>query len=132
MSEDIGKLVLRLTVGGLLLLHGIHKLLNGIGPIKQMITAHGMPEMLAYGVYVGEIAAPLLVIIGLLSRLGGGLIAVNMIVAVALAGGARLLTLGSMGGYGLEVEAFYLLGGLAVALLGAGRLSAGGETGPLN
>ncbi len=132
MVEDIGKLVLRLSVGGLLLLHGIHKLLGGIAPIKHMVASHGVPEMLAYGVYAGEIAAPVLVILGLLSRLGGGLIVVNMIVAVLLAQAGSILALNGAGGYALELEAFYLFGGLAVALLGAGRLSVGGANGQLN
>ena len=132
MSEDFGKLLLRLTVGGLLLFHGVHKLITGIAPIKQMITSHGLPDLLAYGVYAGEIVGPLLVIIGLAARLGGGLIVVNMIVAVLLAGGGKLLAIGPFGGYALELEAFYLFGGLAIVLLGAGRLSVGGAHGQLN
>ena len=47
MSEDLGKLVLRITVGGLLLFHGMHKLLNGIAPIKAMVAAHGIPDAVA-------------------------------------------------------------------------------------
>ena len=133
MGEDFGKLILRLTVGGLLLLHGVHKLLGGIEPIKHMLAAHGAPDMLAYGVYAGEIAAPVLLIIGLASRLGAGLIVINMIVAALLAGGGRLLALdGQTGGYAMELEAFYLLGALAVMFLGAGRLSVGGTDGQLN
>jgi len=122
MQEDIGKLVARLSVGGLLLFHGIHKLLTGIGPIKAMVVAHHLPEILAYGAYVGEIVGPVLVILGLFSRVGGLLIVVNMIVAIALAGTAMLFQLGPQGGYALELETFYLLGGLTVALLGAGRI----------
>jgi putative oxidoreductase len=98
-----------------------------------MLASHGVPDMLAYGVYAGEIAAPALLIIGLLSRLGGGLIVVNMIVAVLLTGGGRLLALdGHNGGYALELEAFYLFGALAVMFLGAGRFSVGGTDGQLN
>lgn len=132
MSEDIGKFVLRLTVGGLLLLHGMHKLLNGIAGIKHMIAAHGLPDLLAYGVYLGEIVGPVLVILGFAARLGGALIFANMIAALLLAGGGRFLALNGQGGYALELEAFYLFGGLAIALLGAGRISVGGETGQLN
>ena len=132
MSDDFGKLVLRLTLGGLLLFHGVHKLLGGIAPIKHMLSSHGMPDLLAYGVYAGEVAAPVLLILGLLSRLGGGIVVINMIVAILLAGGAHLFAFNATGGYALELEAFYLFGGLAVALLGAGRLSVGGENGVLN
>ena len=127
MGESLGKLVLRLTVGGLLLMHGVHKLLGGIAPIQGMIAAHGLPDALAYGVYIGEVVAPILVILGLFARVGGILIVLNMIVAVLLAGTGHLLMLDpNSGGYALELEAFYLFGGLAIALIGAGSLSLGG------
>ena len=124
MQEDIGKLVVRLTVGGLLLLHGIHKVLTGIGDVKAMVTDHHLPELVSYGVYLGEVLGPILVIVGVFSRVGGLLIAVNMVFAVALAGMSMIAQLNAFGGYALELEAFYLLGGVAVALLGAGRLGA--------
>ena len=123
MQEDVGKLVVRLSVGGLLLLHGVHKLLTGIAPIKAMVVAAHLPDLIAYGVYLGEIAGPILVILGLFSRLGGLLIVINMLVAIVLAGMASLFQLNAFGGYALELETFYLLGGLSVMLLGAGRLS---------
>ncbi|HXC55955.1 MAG TPA: DoxX family protein [Rhizomicrobium sp.] len=129
MQEDLGKLVGRLSVGGLLLLHGVHKLLTGIAPIKAMVVGAHLPDLLAYGVYMGEIVGPVLVILGLFSRLGGVLIVLNMLVAIALAGMASLFKLNAMGGYALELETFYLLGGLSVALIGAGRfgLNIGGR-----
>jgi putative oxidoreductase len=130
--EDFGKFVLRLCVGVLLLFHGIHKALTGIAEIKQMLVAHGLPDMLANGVYIGEIVAPALIVVGLFSRAGGALVVINMIVAIALAGMGELLKIDSYGGYALELEMFYLFGGLAVALLGAGRLSIGGANGRLN
>lgn len=125
--EDLGKLVLRLTVGVLMLFHGMHKVLGGILGIKQMVAAHGLPDLLANGVYLGEVVGPILVILGLYARIGGALIAINMIVAIALAGMGSLLVLDPhFGGYALEIEAFYLFGGVAVMLLGAGRLAIAG------
>ena len=124
MQEELGKLVVRLTVGGLLLLHGIHKVLTGIADVKGMVVDHHLPDLLAYGVYLGEVVGPVLVILGIFSRAGGVLIAVNMIFAIALAGMGMLAQLNGFGGYALELEVFYLLGGVSVALLGAGRLSA--------
>ncbi len=130
--EDIGKLLLRLVVGGLILLHGTHKLLYGIDPIRGMVTAHGLPAVFAYGVFLGEVVGPVLVIAGVLSRLGGWLIVANMVVAVFLAHSGKLFTLNPMGGWSLELEAFYLFDGLLVALLGAGRWSLGGAKGKWN
>ena len=130
-TDDLGKLVLRLTLGGLLLFHGAHKILTGIDPIRAMIGAHGLPDYLAFGVYAGEVLAPLLVILGLFSRIGGALIVINMIIAIALVHMGMLVGLNDQGGYVLETQMLYLFGGLAVALLGAGRIAVGGE-GPLN
>lgn len=132
MREDIGKLIARLSVGVLILFHGVHKLLYGIEPIKHLVTGHHLPEFLAYGVYLGELVGPVLVAVGFFSRLGGALIAINMIVAIYLAQVHGLFALDAQGGYALELEMFYLFGGLSVALLGAGRFSLGGADGPLN
>jgi len=132
MSDDIGKLVARLSVSVLLLFHGVHKLLNGIDPIKHMVTGRHLPEALSYGVYLGELAGPVLVILGLFSRVGGALIALNLLVAIYLSQMHNLFTLNAQGGYALELEVFYLLGGLCVVLSGAGRFSLGGANGPLN
>jgi len=84
-ASDWGKLVLRIAVGGLMLFHGVSKLIHGIDGIKTMITDRGLPEAMAYGVYVGEVVAPILIIIGLLTRPAAVILAFNMIVAIALA-----------------------------------------------
>lgn len=59
-------------------------------------------------------------------------IVINMVVAVALVHGAELATLSRSGGWALELQAFYLASALAIALLGAGRFSAGGVNGRWN
>lgn len=121
----VGKLLLRLTVGGLMLLHGIAKLTNpdALAGIGGMLSGQGLPEWLAYAVLVGEILAPVMLIAGFQARLGGLLIAANMVVAVWLAHMSDLLSLTQHGGWAIELQAFYLLGGLSVALLGSGRLA---------
>jgi putative oxidoreductase len=126
VQEDLGKLVLRLTVGGLLLFHGVHKLLNGIAPIRAMVASHNLPDAVAYGVYLGEVLGPILVILGLFARIGAGLIVINMLAAVALAGMGLATTFNAMGGYALELEAFYLWCAVAIMLLGPGRISVAG------
>lgn len=127
MGDSLGKLVLRLTVGGLLLLHGMHKLLNGVAGVEHVFTAHGLPGALAYSIYIGEVVAPILVILGLFTRIGGALIVIDVIVAVLMTDMGSLLMLDPhTGGYALELKALYLFGGLSVALLGAGRFSFGG------
>ena len=126
MSENFGKLVLRLCLGGLLLFHGINKLLNGLEPIKSALTAHNIPAVLAYGVYLGELIAPVLIILGLFSRVGGVLVVLNMLIALTLMHLGQLAALNpNSGGYALELQILYLASGLTVALIGAGRFSVG-------
>lgn len=120
-NADLGKLIVRLTLGGLLLFHGIAKLLNGIGFIEGQLASHGLPTILAYGVYIGEVIAPLMVILGYQTRIGALIIVFNMIVAIALVHGHQLLTLSSNGGWALELQGFFLFTAVAVIFLGPGR-----------
>ena len=131
-TDDAGKLLLRLLVGGLLILHGFHKIVTGPGEVVGMLTAQHLPGFLAYGVYLGEVLGPLLVILGLYARIGGLLILANMIVAVLLSRGLDIFHLNPYGGWVIELELFFGLCGLAVTLLGAGRYSAGGAGGKWN
>ena len=131
-QEDLAKLILRLTIGILILLHGIAKMINGVGPIEGMMVARGLPAFFAWAVYIGEVIAPLLLIFGLYTRLGALLIAANMVVAIALAHSGQLMQLGGNGGWRLELQGLFLFGSIAVALLGAGRFSIGGRGGSWN
>ena len=131
-AADSGRLVLRVVLGVLILLHGIAKLPGPPEFIVGMVTQAGLPSVLAYGVYIGEILAPVLLIIGVWTRLAALVVAVNMVVAVMLAHVPQLFSLGKQGGYALELQAMYLFAAVAVALLGAGRYSVGGRFGPMN
>ena len=129
---DAALLILRLVLGGLILVHGLGKLPPPPTFIMGALAKANLPEVLAWGVYVGEIVAPILLIIGVWTRLAGWIIAFNMIVAVVLVGMPQLFKLNQYHGYALEVEALYLFGAVALALAGAGRYSVGGRYGPLN
>lgn len=124
-NDDLGKLILRVTVGLLILLHGVHKILNpgSLDFISKQLASIGLPQSLAYGVYAGEVIAPLMIILGIFSRLGGLLIFGNMIFALVLAHRSELFTLTPMGGWALELQGFYLFSGLAVFFLGSGRMA---------
>ena len=131
-AMDIGQLLLRLVLGLLMLLHGYGKIMGGPGPILDLVDKAGLPNALGYLVYVGEVIAPILVIAGIWTRVAAFVIAINMIVAVALAHTGQLFSLSPQGGYALELQAFYLAVAIAIALLGAGRYSAGGIAGRWN
>lgn len=129
---DTALLVLRLVLGILMLFHGISKIPPPPEFIISALGKAGLPSVLAYGVYLGEIVAPILIIVGIWTRLGALLIVANMIVAVLAAHTGDLFKLNDQGGYQLELQAFYLFTAVALAFTGAGRFSIGGRNGPLN
>jgi putative oxidoreductase len=120
---DLGKLILRVTLGVLVLLHGVAKIRGGIDPIAGMVTGAGLPSFLAYGAFVGEVIGPLLLIAGFYARLGAVLVMINMLFAVALAHMGQLGMLNEQGGWALELQGMFLGTAVAIALLGPGRFS---------
>jgi putative oxidoreductase len=110
-------------VGVLILFHGVSKLTSSgsLDFITTQLTGSGLPGFIAYGVFVGEVIAPLLLIPGIYSRVGGALVVCNMLFAVGLMHTGDLFAMTEHGGYRLELQAFYLFGALAVLLLGSGR-----------
>jgi putative oxidoreductase len=131
-TEDAGKLVLRTALALLLLFHGVSKLIGGVGFITGMLAKAGLPPAIGYLVYIGEVVAPLMILLGLWTRPAALVVAVNMIVAVLLVHTAQFFTMSQTGGWALELQGLYFAGAMAVALLGAGRYSLGGTTGKWN
>ena len=120
---DLGKLVLRVTLGVLVLLHGIAKLRGGVDPIVGMVTAAGLPGFIAYGAYLGEVLGPLMLIAGFYARIGAVLVMINMAFAIGLAHLGQLALLNEQGGWALELQGMFIGTAIAVALLGPGRFS---------
>ena len=129
--DDVGKLLLRLTVGGLLLFHGAFKVKNGVGWMAGPLAALSIPAFVAYGVYVAEIVAPILAMIGKFARLAGLIIAFDLFMAIVLVLRSRMFSVNPQGGgWAIELEMFFLLGGVALFFLGSGRLSLSRGQGP--
>lgn len=70
-----------------------------------MLVAQGLPGFIAYGVFVGEIITPVLIIIGLFTRQAAFIYAFNILVATLLVGMGKFFTLTNVGAWGLESEA---------------------------
>jgi putative oxidoreductase len=130
--EDAGKLLLRVAVAFLVLLHGVDKLSTGPGFVVTMLQHAGLPGGFGYLVYIGEVLAPLLMIFGIGTRAAAAIVSFNMLMAFALVLMGSLFTLNKQGGWALELQGLYLFGALAVMLLGAGRMSVGGKSGRFN
>lgn len=129
ICRDAGLLVLRLSVGGLMLFHGIYKLAHSTtfagadSFIGGLLASHGLPAFLSYGVPLGEVVAPLLIIFGVCTRISSALIAFTMAMSLFLVFGADTFALSMTGGLSTEVNFLYLLGAVALFLAGPGRLS---------
>ena len=122
-SDSFGKLILRLSLGGLVLFHGVAKVtnMNSLKWIGGELAKYNLPDVIAYGVYLGEVVGPVLIILGLLTRLGALMIAVNMAAAVALLGMDNLMVINQYGGWQLELEGIYFFAALALMFMGSGR-----------
>ena len=122
-DADSGKLILRLCVGGLMLFHGVAKIIypGSLEFIAGMLAGFSLPAVLAYGVYIGEVVAPLMLIAGYKVRTGAILIVINMLFAIILAHSGDLFSLSEHGGWMVELQMFFLFSALAVMFLGAGK-----------
>jgi putative oxidoreductase len=123
-SDNLGKLLLRFAVGGLMLFHGFSKVVHGIGFIEGLLAVRGWPSYIAYGVYLAEIVAPILILLGWRTRIAALFVAFDMVMAIWLVHSAGIFAVkGGGGAWGIELEAFYLLGALALFFIGGGQYS---------
>lgn len=130
-AQDLGKLLLRLTVGGLMIPHGVHKIKagfnEGVNWVGPMLADKGLPEFLKYGLYVGELLAPALLIVGFFTRIAALTVAGTMGVAIWLSHSHELTSVTEHGGWAIELPAFFLLASLCIVMLGAGSMAIDGK-----
>lgn len=103
-----------------MLLHGIAKLQKGVSGMGAMLQSKGIPAFVAYGAYLGEVIAPLLLIIGFRSRIAALLIAFTMLIAVATAHAGDVFKLGDTGGWAIELQGLFFFNSIVLAFTGAG------------
>jgi putative oxidoreductase len=123
-QPDLGKLILRVSLALMMLLHGISKLQHGVDWISGSLQSMGLPGFFAYGVFIGEVIAPIMLLIGYQSRIAALLMAGNMVVAIALAHTGEIFALTSHGGWAIELQAFYFFTSLAIVFIGPGKFVA--------
>ena len=121
-DRDLGLLILRIGVGVLLLLHGIAKL-KGVAFIEGILASKGLPGFLAYGVYITEVVAPILVIIGYRTRLASLFIIFGMFFAMFLVHPSNIFQLNEVGGWGVELLGLFIFGALSLAISGSGKFA---------
>jgi len=122
-DNDLGKLIFRITIAVLLFFHGYAKITYGLGFIENALEANSFPAFLSYFVYVGEILAPLLLIIGYKTKVAAAIIIFSMTFAIYLVFPNDLTTLTSQGTLKLELNYFFIFTSLSLLFLGAGKYS---------
>lgn len=120
-NMDLTLLIFRIGILVLFLPHGIAKL-HSMNFVYAVLEAKGLPSMMAYGVYFGEIIAPILIFIGLFTRISSIAIIVTMAMAIYLAD-VPLLKLNNYGGIEAELQLLFALTTVITLLNGAGKYS---------
>lgn len=128
-QDDLAKLLLRITCGGILIFHGWHKVFVEVEHVKQMVQEAGLPEFFAYGNIIGEFVAPLMILIGFKTRIGAIIIVFNMLMSILLVHRDIIFSLNDFGGWMIETNMLYLMTALVIFFLGAGKYSISGGRG---
>ncbi len=121
--EDAGKLLLRFAVGGLMLFHGMSKLMTGASGIKALLASYGLPEFIAYGSIAGEVIAPIFIVLGILTRPSALLVAFTMFVAWLMIGLDKTFLLDKTGAWAIESLVYFFISSIALAFMGSGKYS---------
>jgi putative oxidoreductase len=130
-KEDIGLLILRISVGLTMIMHGMPKFLGGsevLTSVGHAISVYGIdkyPLIWGFAAATVEVFGGLLIILGLLFRSAS--VALFVVLLTALLSLKPQLTFAAFGGY---AHAFVLAGiFLSLILVGPGEYSFGGKGG---
>lgn len=124
---NYGLLFIRFSIGFPMLVYGISKLRHGIDFIYTLLSNLGLPEFLAYGVYVGEVIAPILLIVGYRTKIAAIAFATNCLTAFLLVQTHQLFRLNTSGGWAAELLFIYFTVSLALVFTGGGKLGISNE-----
>lgn len=126
-TTGITALVLRLTLGLVMLPHGWQKVANFQNTLMHLQQDYRLPWLLAIGVILTEFITPLFLIAGLGARLMALLLIVLMIGAVIMGHhwqhGFFMNWFGNQKGEGFEYHLLAIGLGIGIMLLGGGKWS---------
>lgn len=120
-NKNVAILLFRVSIPFTMLIYGIDKITNGTGFIGSLLDAYNLPSFFVYGVFIGEIVAQLMLVLGYRSRLAGLLLAFNCLLAILMAQIQHIFTLNQYGGWTLDLLFIYLVAGVAFYFSGAGK-----------
>ena len=119
---DLGILFARLGLGVCLFMHGFAKISHGIDGVKGILAKAGLPEIVAYGSYIGEVVAPIVIILGIFSRIGALLvIGTRLTITYAYHGLGNLLELTNVGVFKAEILYLYIALSFCIIFNGSGK-----------
>ncbi|WP_375749938.1 DoxX family protein [Vibrio sp. HN007] len=81
----------------------------------------GLPAFFAYAVYLGEVVAPILVALGIYTRMASTFLIGTCVVVMWLMFPDTLFTLNKFGAWAAEGIGTYLFASIAILLLGPGK-----------
>jgi putative oxidoreductase len=124
-NADAGLLLLRLILAVVLLFHGVFKFEHGIDWMRGPLSRVGLPLAAGYGAYVAELVAPVMLILGVWTRIAALFVVGDMVMALVTVMGPQILVAKQGGGaWGVEVEAMILVIALCLFLSGGGKYGA--------
>ncbi len=123
-DSDAGILILRITLAINLFLNGWPKVVEGVEGQMGLLAANGIPGVFMYFVYVSEIVAPVLLVLGLFTRLSAVSVIITMVVVFYVLP-IPFFGLNQFGGWNKEGQLFFLAVGAALFFTGAGRYRIG-------
>jgi putative oxidoreductase len=118
-NSDVGLLIVRMALGGIIFFHGFHKITHGIADQVQILASNGIPGFFMYFVYVSEVLAPVLIVLGILTRISSLTIIVTMIVVFYAL--PFPIGLDEHGAMNIESQLYFLLLPVALFFTGPGR-----------
>ena len=121
VNTDLGLLMIRFGAF-LMFFHGLKKLMTGHGGVRQQLADNGLPDFLWLGVPLAEVVAPVLILMGVFTRIGGLLYVVLMIFAMYFTGWGKLAEMNEKtGALSMEANLLFLFCGLCLFFAGGGK-----------
>ena len=124
--SSVAPLVLRVITGVVMAAHGYAKLASGPSGFAEMLSGLGVPaaSFMAWVVVLVELVGGIALVLGVLTRLAGALITVNLVVAILLVKLDKgLIASMDSPGAGYELDLTLITGSLALVLMGPGPVS---------
>lgn len=127
-AQNIGKLILRMTLGVVFLSHGLPKLLGGASGMGEFLSQLGVPlaGVVAWSVASLEVAGGAFLLLGVLVTPAAVLLALHMFAGIVLVHGGNGWYVVGPGQGGTEFNVVLIAGLLALILTGEGPSLFGG------